>query len=129
MTIGPHEGRELELMTSGIKPLSMFEEPDSSDVRWFPEHDFDVLVAEGKLVKRVVIAAIPRPDNSLHNIRRVFYALPQEQWRIPAFILVQELYDSLLPGWRTDLDRVMGLLLGYSQEDIEQFVGARSSGA
>jgi len=34
-------------------------------------------------------------------------------------LLVQGLYDSLAPGWRPDLERVIGLLLGYDRQDVE----------
>ena len=50
------------------------------------------------------------------------YSLHNEEWRIDAFLLVQDLYYSLAPGWRPDLDRVIGLLLGYDRIDIEEFV-------
>jgi hypothetical protein len=52
----------------------------------------------------------------------VLYALPGEEWRINTALLVDELYASLLPGWRPDLERMTGLLLGYDREDIEQYV-------
>ena len=39
-----------------------------------------------------------------------------------SLLLVQNLYNSLLPGWRPDLDRVIGLLLGYTEQDIEDFL-------
>jgi len=41
-------------------------------------------------------------------------------------MLVQDLYLSLVPGWRDDLDRIIGLLLGYDRQDIEHFVEARA---
>ena len=34
--VGPHEGRELELMMAGTKPLSAFLEVVSQDVECFP---------------------------------------------------------------------------------------------
>jgi hypothetical protein len=51
---------------------------------------------------------------------------PERVGRINATLLVQGLYDSL-SGWRPDLDRVIGLLLGYSHEDIEKFLTARKA--
>ena len=41
--VGPHEGRELELMMAGTKPLSAFLEVVSQDVECFPEENFDAL--------------------------------------------------------------------------------------
>jgi hypothetical protein len=52
---------------------------------------------------------------------------PGEEWRIKALLLVQDLYDSLVPGWRPDLERVIGLLLGYDRQDIERFVASLST--
>jgi len=46
-------------------------------------------------------------------------AAGEEEWRIKALLLVQGLYDSLAPGWRPDLERVIGLLLGYDRQDVE----------
>jgi len=34
----------------------------------------------------------------------------------------QPTYDTLVPGWRPDLERLIGLLLGYDQQDIERFI-------
>jgi hypothetical protein len=53
------------------------------------------------------------------------YAIPGEEWRIKAMSLVQDLYLILVPGFREDLERVIGLLLGYEREDIEYFVKTR----
>jgi hypothetical protein len=73
-------------------------------------------------LKSVSIETIRGPGGKEHKIRRVLYALPEEEWRIRALLLVQNLYNSLLPGWRPDLERVIGLLLGYSEQDIEDFL-------
>ena len=43
--IGPHEGRELELMMSGDKPLCMFRSVIAEDFQFFPEDKFDRLVS------------------------------------------------------------------------------------
>jgi hypothetical protein len=56
--VGPHEGRELELMRSGLKPLSAFVEYVPRDCEVFPEGDFDALVSEGKLKKHVSAASM-----------------------------------------------------------------------
>jgi hypothetical protein len=53
--VGPHEGREIELMLAGLKPVSMFVEPVDSDTECFPEEEFDKLVSEGRMVKQVAI--------------------------------------------------------------------------
>jgi hypothetical protein len=120
--VGPHEGRELELMLSGSKPLSMFLEWLPPEFESFPERDFDQLVSEGKLKKHTSTGSIETPTGQCTSFRRVLYALPDEEWRIQSMLLVQDLYSSLVPGWRADLERVIGLLLGYDRADIEKFV-------
>ncbi|NEW99367.1 hypothetical protein [Rhodopseudomonas sp. BR0G17] len=119
-SIGPHEMRELELMKSGEKPLSMFMEPIPLDAKAFPEDEFDEMVNEGKLIKHVCIEALEVGSNQIRT-RRVLYALPGEEWRISAAVLVHKVYRSL-GGWRPDLDRVIGELLGYDAVDIDEFV-------
>ena len=73
-------------------------------------------------MKQVTVRTAKGPDGEDIQIRRILYALPEEEWRINAFLLVQNLYDSLSPGWKPDLDRAIGLLLGYEREDIEIFL-------
>ena len=125
--IGPHEGQELELMLKGSKPLSMFVETVPPEFEAFPESDFDNLVSRGNLIKRVSIETVQRPDGKIGQVRRIIYALPSEEWRINALLLVQDLYAQLSPGWHPDLERIIGLLLGYEREDIESFVKSRES--
>jgi hypothetical protein len=122
MAVGPHEGRELELMRARAKPLAMFVESIPQEFESHSEEEFDSLVAHGMLVKSISVSAFKDADGKERQIRRVLYALPEEAWRIPATELVQKLYDSLLPGWRPDLERVIGLLLGYTEQDIEDFL-------
>jgi hypothetical protein len=121
--IGPHEGRELELMLRGVKPLSMFVETIPAEFDIFPERDFDEAVSRGHLVKHVSIEATSIASRTEKKIRRVLYALPAEAWRIQALLLIQNLYSSL-GGWRPDLDRAIGLLLGYERADVEKFAAA-----
>jgi hypothetical protein len=119
----PHEGRELELMLAGKKPLSMFvvDDPDPG-LEFFPEEDFDRAISEGKLVKHVVTEWLRDGRGPDCQLRKVFYALPGEEWRIKAYLLVWEIYLTLVPGWRPDLERVIGALLGYERESTEQFL-------
>jgi hypothetical protein len=121
---GPHEGRELELMISGAKPLAMFVEPIPRETAFFPEPDFDAWVTEGRFIKQERIETVRHANGSTAQVRRVLYATAQEGWRIKAVLLIEDLYQSLLPGWRPDLDRAIGLLLGYDRQDIERFLNS-----
>ena len=120
--IGPHEGRELALMISGEKPLSMFVEWEPLDCKVFAEDEFDVFVVEGRFSKHIRMESVPSPDGRDLKIRRVLYSQSSEVWRIPALLMVQDIYRSLAPGFRPDLERFMGLLLGYNRDDIEKFI-------
>ena len=120
--LGPHEGRELELMRLGKKPLSMFLEEIAPRFKLFPEEEFDDLVTAGKLIKKVSIKGAQIGNGNHVKTRRVLYALANETWRMDAYMMTQDLYDSLRSGWHPDLDRLIGLLLGYRQIDIEQFI-------
>src|SRR3546814_12082269 len=64
--VGPHEGRELELMLAGGKPLAMFGDGVGS-THEFPEIDFAPFVAEGTFVRREVIYHTPTPGLSLRS--------------------------------------------------------------
>lgn len=116
--VGPHEGRELELMRAGSKPASMFLEPVDSDTEYFPEEEFDALVAEGKIVKYEALEEFPRH----YVMRRVIYTLPGEEWRANALRFTLRLYQNSSPGWHPDLERMIGLLLGYERANIESFL-------
>jgi len=111
-------------MLRGVKPLSMFVETIPAEFDIFPERDFDDAVSSGHLVKHVSIETINIPSGTEEKIRRVLYALPSEAWRIQAVLLIQHLYSSLGDGWHPDLDRAIGLLLGYERADVEKFVTA-----
>jgi len=122
-SIGPHEGRELELMLSGSKPLSVFviENPDP-DWTEFPEEQFDEQVALGNLLKIERVKQVALPAGGVINIRTVYYSLPKEEWRIHAFMFIEGLYEELGSGYRPDLEQVTGRLLGYEPADIDFFL-------
>jgi hypothetical protein len=112
-------------MREGVKPLSMFSEALPLGGKFFPEDEFDCLVAAGKLKKKVVTKTTSHSGGIDLTVRRILYALPGEEWRILAMCLVQDIYDDL-GGWRLDLDRVIGSLLGYDPADVEHFIAERS---
>jgi hypothetical protein len=117
----PHVGHELELMLAGRKPLSMFTSVVGLD-EWPDEAVFDQAVADGRLTKAVQSRDLKCRDGSVAEFRRIMYAIPGEEWRLKAMILVHDLYLSLAPGFRPDLDRFIGHLLGYDRDDIEEGV-------
>ena len=56
--VGPNEGRELELMVAGVKPLSMFVEPIEPEFEYFPGEEFDRMASEGRLIKNASVETV-----------------------------------------------------------------------
>jgi len=123
-----HDGHELELMLAGRKPLSFFYE--DADIPCagsaVPEADFDRYVKTGIFCKgeTVISGSIhPRTGRPVRT-RYVFYSTKAEQWRITAMILV--LKTMLRTERRPDegLDRMTGSLLGYTDEQNDEYISA-----
>lgn len=116
--VGPHEGRECKLMLAGLKPLAMFSDA-ATHCHYFPEAEFAPHVAAGRILKWEETLEIPN-DNLA--IRCLYYALPNEVWRIKA---AHALKKALFLGQSrpTEDDEIaLGRLLGYSEEDIQAFL-------
>jgi len=130
--IGPHEGRELELMLAGTKPLAMFND-DLPEGMEPPEDAFDPHVRAGTLVKREI--TVPHPNAGLGedeqiggadlSLRYVFFALPDEVWRIDRLIEIQRGFFEENMQTMPALETEIGRLLGYDEADIETFVRRR----
>lgn len=117
--IGPHEGRELELMLAGEKPLAMFNDHLPEDMEP-PEVTFDPYVAEGRFVKDEIF--VPSSAMKDGQLRYYFYALPNEEWRIKRLVeLHLAFFVDRVPTTR-ELETETGRLLGYDEADIAVFV-------
>jgi hypothetical protein len=81
--IGPHEGRELELMLAGKKPLAYFSELTRAVHFEWPDVKFDPYVRSGEIVKRDYLM-IETIAGRQEEVRWVFFALPDQDWRIDA---------------------------------------------
>ena len=116
--IGPHEGRELDLMLSGEKPLAMFCDVVPSPYEW-PDAAFEPYVTSGRLFKREVMT---NTSDGKYQVRHLYYALPHEVWRIEkAHNLVLQSFDR----WCAEAAEAciqLGRLLGYAEKDIGVFV-------
>ena len=119
-----HTGRELALMLAGTKPLAAFcdDHPSLHGLKVIPEKEFEPHVAAGRIVKREDIA-LPAPSATTVRgqrigIRRVLYALPEEAWRIEAYLLLWKTAEK--SGWNVGFERMEGSLLGYEgwQNDV-----------
>ncbi|MBT3305042.1 MAG: hypothetical protein HN377_01015 [Alphaproteobacteria bacterium] len=118
---GPHEGRELELMLTGEKPLALFYDtiPECGVI---PEQAFAPYVKSGKVVSSERI--FQSPQESVPSVRVVFYARLEEAWRMDDALKIMEkaLFQHGRPN--DDDDAQLGRLLGYSEEDIRQFLAS-----
>lgn len=121
--IGPHEGRELELMLARRKPLAMFTEVRPIETDVVPEKEFAPYITSGQVIMRETFE--PAPNVSGYEgqllIRRVLYALPEEVWRIDAMFFLCHVYAAQ-GGWDEGLERMTGKLLGYESHDIETYL-------
>jgi len=116
-----HTGRELLLMLRGVKPLAVFDYPAGQD--FSAEKFFDPYVEIGRFVKReycVPIQLRRKGDSKDLIYRYVLYALPHEQWRIDAYILLRQVVTE--EGWSAGLERMEGELLGYEKWQNDVFI-------
>jgi hypothetical protein len=121
--IGPHAGRELELMLGGSKPFAMFS--DTTGSGWPCEALFKPHLAAGQFVARVHSYRSVR-DNV--TTRYLYIARAGEEWRIDKMHHIHfEIYCCGRPA--TDLDHIaIGLLLGYTKEETAAFIRHVRSG-
>ncbi|WP_370152058.1 hypothetical protein [Ferrovibrio sp.] len=116
--IGPHDGRELDLMLAGRKPLAMFYDVVPASIE-LPEADFAPHVASGRLIRREEI--YPGRSGS-QPLRYIYYALPAEAPRIDRLHTINA---AIHGGARkaTEADDIeIGRLLGYSEAEIAAYV-------
>lgn len=110
-----HTGRELLLMLAGKKPFAhfhRFDRPEEDGI--VPEEYFEPHVREGRIVRIDEIVEITRLGAS----RKIYYALPGEEWRIEAFKTLWRLAGR--HGWNDGFEKMEGYLLGY-ETDIDPF--------
>ncbi len=116
--IAPHEGRELELMLASKKPLAMFSEVLQVEFPW-PDEEFAPYVEQGLIIKQEFI---DKTSDGLYDLRHLYYALPNEAWRIEK---IHPLTLTSYGGWceqaAADCAEI-GRLLGYSEKDIQAFL-------
>ncbi len=120
--VGPHEGREFDLMMSGFKHLAMFSIEGEEQSDNYPDPRFEMAVTEGIFVKSSYVVTYTMPDGSELSELVIMYAHAAEEWRISAMQVIKEIYARMGSGWRPDLERVIGYLLGYDDKDVELFI-------
>jgi hypothetical protein len=110
-----HSNRELILMQSGRKPLTVLSGriPPSEYFEEIPEYLFDPLVESGLLVKTQFCEPNPARHPLYKGLRHVLYALRQQEWRLDAYIMLRNVARKA--GWNEALTRFEGSLLGYTE--------------
>jgi hypothetical protein len=123
-----HTGYELVLMLEGRKQFARMHADFYPPDRHAGEDRFDRFVAHGLFHKEVELEKFDEPlrfkdGRVFEGFRTVYYTRKGEEWRIPAWKLVER--ASRKSGWNDTLERLEGMLFGYEdwQNDwwIEQF--------
>lgn len=125
--VGPHEGRELELMLAGTKPLAMFGDALGSALE-IPEAEFGPYVAVGSIVRREEIYRPPGPGVPG---RFVYFARAGEEWRIEAMHRINEAMFVRRQPATPEVEREIGRLLGYTEAEVDTYldwIGGKPSG-
>jgi hypothetical protein len=128
-----HTGRELELMLAGAKPLAWFTFCVDYEHDRYLEHqaEFAPFVQSGQLIEEIydeVWAFDPRIGRHL-TTGTVLYALAGEEWRIPAMRLILSVNAARSDSGPNEVvDRVIGRLLGYAEQEVEAYLAAGNYG-
>ena len=106
-------------MLAGRKPLALFYAIESE--AWvIPEEEFDCHVTLGNLVKADFL--FKPTDPAAPVVKCVLYALPRESARIPEAVkILRHVFEELKPP-EADQERMLGRLLGYTEEDIALYL-------
>jgi hypothetical protein len=110
-------------MLLGLKPLAYFAEIDGDEVDCVSRYlrMFDRHVELGRFSRRIDVRPVPQLPHLSH--RKIFYALPNETWRINAMLALLN-----QPGpWSDEREWEFGTLLGYEAWQNEFWLAQRRS--
>lgn len=121
--IGPHQGKELELMLAGKKHLTLFydvfTDGHENNEIIIPEKAFKPYVDSGEILRHSRdITAIK--DGTI--ITYVCFTLPGHAWRAEAFFWIKEECLSGRRPFDEAYEFFVGRLLDYKEEDIQDFI-------
>lgn len=119
--IGPHEGKELELMLAGKKHLAVFYDSLLPDVpipeEVIPEQKFSLYVENGK-IKRFSEDLFTKKG----IVKYVCFTTSGEEWRASAFLWAKKEGFSHRRPFDEAYEYFIGRLLGYEEKDILYFI-------
>jgi len=126
--IGPHQGKELELMLEGKKHLAVFHDAliENEDIpeEIIPERLFLPYLENGtffRLSQDFIYANTPHPA------RFVCFTAAGEEWRARAFLWMQQECIAGRRPFDEAYEFFVGRLLGYEEADIKDFISHRKS--
>ena len=108
-------------MLEGEKPMAMFFDvlPECGVI---PRAEFRPYVESGQILMREVVYHPVHHGKKDAPICYVYYAVPEESWRIEAMHRIKrESANGLRPTTDED-DVAIGRLLGYSEKEITRFL-------
>jgi hypothetical protein len=104
-----HDGREVKMMLAGEKPFGFVMIPaHAEDPR---PAIFERLAREGRIRLKVV---------EIRGTRTFLLASSGEEWRWQAFLLLHDVASR--EGWTPAIERYLGRLLGYSDQEIDIYL-------
>lgn len=109
-----HNGRELEMMLAGEKPLAVFlQEPPLQKADALGSQNLAPHVESGVLHESTRTYSFRSDNGEDVEIRYWLYATVNEDWRIPAYYLLLDMLHNW-GTWSSQLECLQGTLLGYS---------------
>lgn len=109
-TLGPHEGRELELLLSGEKPIALFYEE-------VPDEFLSHLNSDN--LKKIMKTFPIQHANKTITFCLIYKNAPKPHLNELLSILEQSLLQK---GFQPTIERRIGQLLGYRKIDIEYYL-------
>ncbi len=123
--IGPHAGKELELMLAGQKHFAMFCEAlipgQDTPEEIIPEQAFAPYVRNGifkRLCEDITSSKSPIPG------RYVCFTSQGNEWRTQAFLWMHKECIAGRRPFDSAYEYFVGRLLDYKEEDIQHFINA-----
>lgn len=122
--IGPHEGKELELMLAGKKHLAAFGDvlpDDGSKIheQIIPEEKFAPYVKSGAIKRFEQRIFVQKRD---YELMHVCFTTPGNEWRAQTFLWLREMVHTDRIPYDDAIDVIIGRLLGYCEPDIQEFL-------
>ncbi|MBI4031368.1 MAG: hypothetical protein HY370_06790 [Proteobacteria bacterium] len=112
-------------MLSGKKPMAAFgdvwEEGKIFSEEIIPEKAFSPYIANGKILRFKKIIKSSRLGK---DVFYVCFTLPGHEWRAEAYFWTRNLTHNKIAPADPSCDIMIGRLLGYSEEDITNFLSS-----